>query len=123
MINKIKQMEIDSKSNLKEKQQNLIDSNVFDFKILNDKYLDWKEEIRNPKLDETRLKEIIKESINLLKKNEKKSFEFKNKILLVLKGNVEKVDLNDLTSSGLISKKEQISRITNKDLKENLLRK
>jgi hypothetical protein len=81
MINKIKLMQNDSKSNLIDKKQNLIDSIKFDFKKLSDEVLKWNEEIRNPKLDKTRLEEIIKESIDLIKNNEKQSFEFKNKIL------------------------------------------
>ncbi len=79
MINKIKQMEIDSKSNLNVKQ-NLIDSN-FDYKKLTEQVLDWKEEIRNPQLNKNRLEKIIDESSDLLKQTENQSFEAKNKIL------------------------------------------
>jgi hypothetical protein len=79
MIDKIKQMEIDSKSNLKEKQ-NLIDSN-FDYKKLTGQVLEWKEEIRNPQLNNDRLEKIIDESSDLLKQMENQSFEAKNKIL------------------------------------------
>ena len=76
MIAKLKQMQNDSKSNLNEKKQNLIDSNKFYLKKLSEEVLNWNEEIRNPKLDKTRLEEIIKESIDLIKNNEKQSFEF-----------------------------------------------
>jgi hypothetical protein len=79
MINKIQQMEIDSKSNLKDKQ-NLIDSN-FDCKMLTERILAWKDEIRNPRLSKNRLEKIIDESSDLLKQMENQSFEFKNKIL------------------------------------------
>jgi hypothetical protein len=81
MINKMKQMEIDSKSNLSEKQQNLIDSAKFDYKKLTDRVLAWKDEIRNPKLNSIRLEEIFKESNDLLKENDSQSFGAKNKIL------------------------------------------
>ncbi len=80
MINEIKKMEIDSISNLNEKQT-LIDSNKFDYKKLTEQVLAWKDEICNPKLNKTRSEEIFKESSILLKENESQSFEAKNKIL------------------------------------------
>jgi hypothetical protein len=81
MIKNIKQLELDSKSNLSEKKQNLIDPNKFDFKTLTDKVFSWNEEIRNPLLEKSRLDEITEESINLLKENQSQSFDAKNKIL------------------------------------------
>jgi hypothetical protein len=81
MINKIKQMENDCKSNLSEKQKNLIDKNKFDSEKVTKKISVWKEEMRNPKLDKTQLAKIVDESINLLSENANQSFEAKNKIL------------------------------------------
>jgi hypothetical protein len=74
MINKIKQMEDDSKSNL-------FDKATFDTKNLTEGILNWKEEIRYPKLNESRLEQIIKESYILIKENEKQLLEAKKKIL------------------------------------------
>jgi hypothetical protein len=59
----------------------LIDSAKFDYKKLTDRVLAWKDEIRNPKLNNIRLEEIFKESNDLLKENQSQSFGAKNKIL------------------------------------------
>jgi hypothetical protein len=63
MIDKIKKMENQSKSNLSEKQQNLIDTNKFEYKKLTEQVFARKEEIRYPKFDKTHLEEIFKETI------------------------------------------------------------
>ena len=80
MFEIIKQQETDAKSNLSEKK-NLINSAQFDFKKLTDQLLDWKEEIRNPKLSINRLDEIKNESSKLLNKNDDIFFEAKKKLL------------------------------------------
>jgi hypothetical protein len=80
MIDQIKQMEIDSKSNLTEKQ-NLIDSNRFDLKTLTEKILNWNEEMRNPNLGKSRLEQLIQESSSFLKEKESQLFVAKKKVL------------------------------------------
>jgi hypothetical protein len=80
MIDQIKTMETDSKLILNEKQD-ITEFTKFDCKTLTEKVFAWKEEIRNPKLDESRLKEIIEESSNLQQENEIRTFQAKNKLL------------------------------------------
>jgi hypothetical protein len=80
MIIKIKQAESDCKLNLSEKNGS-IEIEEFDLDKLTNQMLIWKKEIRNPKLDITRLDEIIYESLELLKENKEKSFNVKNKLL------------------------------------------
>jgi hypothetical protein len=81
MINEIKQLETNSKSNLNEIQKNLVDPNILDSNKLTQRVMAWNEEIRNPQLNKSRLEDIIEESKNLLEQIEKQSFKAKNKIL------------------------------------------